>query len=74
MAVSRKRTVLGGILIFCGVLTLIVSVGRAQAAIRNILELNCIFDYLGLLVAAAFGTIGLSGTVAGMIILRRAQG
>ena len=74
MPISRRTIILGVVLICGSIAFLFASAVQLPVAIRNIQEFGyCVVGYLGLLSAAASGIIGLSGAVAGMLVLRRAQ-
>jgi len=65
---------LGGALCGASMAFLYASAVHLPLAIRNIKEFGyCVAGYLALSSAVAFGIIGLSGAVVGMLMVRRAH-
>jgi hypothetical protein len=70
MTTFHKKTFLGGITTFLGLVFLIMAVTLLRIAVESILEFSFfIAGYLGLVCVAAFGITGLCTILLGVVLL-----
>jgi DNA-binding transcriptional regulator of glucitol operon len=74
MTAIYRKTLIGGVLVFLGALILLLATSQMRAFIGDIREFSDRTGYVGVLLAATLGVIGLGSLVAGVVFFRFARG